>query len=381
MRRIPTERLRPGDQLGRDVYARPDVAPLLRAGSTIADGFRDALLRAGIVSVWIDDEASRGIEPLEIVSEATRQRSIHSLRETFADVSQASAAGHSLSSETIDDLHTTASVIAADVESNAALALALNDLASFDGYTMQHSLEVAALGLAIGFRLMRQRGWIDHQGHRRFDHVDEKLIVLGVGLLLHDIGKLEVPAEMVHKNGPLNRDEWALMRTHPESGYRLLKGVDGIDAVSRAVVRSHHEQWNGSGYPDGRKGIGIHQFARVAAAADVFDAMTSQRSYKAPMPTHAAYAYVVARAGTHFDPEVVDIFRASVAPYPPGTGVILSDGSHGIVKDVRQGSVSRPVVRVISDASGGQVGPVEVDLASASDLAIVTSDEDLNQQF
>jgi HD-GYP domain-containing protein (c-di-GMP phosphodiesterase class II) len=130
------------------------------------------------------------------------------------------------------------------------------------------------------------------------------------------------------------------------------------------------------GYPDGKAGDSIHQFARIAAAADVFDALTSDRPYRSAVPAYHGYNAVVGGIGTHFDPDVVDIFRASVAPYPPGTGVVLSDGSCGIVKEAIQGLVDRPVVRIVRDPAGAAIEPLEVDLAQSPGLTIVSTDFD-----
>jgi HD-GYP domain-containing protein (c-di-GMP phosphodiesterase class II) len=255
-------------------------------------------------------------------------------------------------------------------------ALALNDLANADGYTMKHSLAVTALGLAIGLRLMRKFGWSDFRGQRRFDELDERLQLLGVGLLLHDIGKLAVPAEILHKPGRLTEEEWTAMRAHPELGHQMLKEASGISPVSRIIVRSHHERWDGTGYPDRKAGTDIHQFARIATVADVFDALTSERPYKKAEAAHRGYEFVLSRVGREFDPEVVEIFRASVAPHPPGTGVVLSDGACGVVKEVKQGLVNRPIVRVVLDSSGALIEPREIDLAEMPELTIVSADFD-----
>ena len=184
-----------------------------------------------------------------------------------------------------------------------------------------------------------------------------------------------VPVEVLQKPGPLTPEESAMMRAHPETGCQMLK-QGGINAVSRAVVRSHHEKWDGTGYPDGKAGVAIHQFARIATVADVFDALTSARSYRAAQPPHAGYEYILAHAGRDFDPEVVDVFRESVAPHPPGTGVILSDGYCGIVKAVIPGRVNRPVVRVVLDPAGTPIAPKEIDLAEHPGLTIVSADFD-----
>jgi HD-GYP domain-containing protein (c-di-GMP phosphodiesterase class II) len=355
---------------------RPDTPALLRAGIRVSDSFRASLERHGVSSVWIDDDLSAGIEPLESMQEETKEQAMTAIHDAFKEVSSSFAAGGTLTAAALQQMTTVAELIAADIAANVHSALALNDLANADGYTMKHSLAVTALGLALGLRLMRRYGWEDFRGERRFDDLDGRLSLLGVGLLLHDIGKLAVPPEILHKAGPLTADEWAAMRAHPELGFRMLKDANEISPVARSVVRSHHERWDGAGYPDGTAAGKIHQFARIAAVADVFDALTSDRPYRSADPPHRGYEYVVGQSGSHFDPEVVEMFRASVAPHPPGTGVVLSDGSCGIVKEVRQGFVTRPVVRVVIDPSGALITPYEVDLASAAALTIVSADYD-----
>ena len=171
-------------------------------------------------------------------------------------------------------------MIVADVAGNIHSALALNDLANADGYTLKHSLAVTTLGLSLGVRVMQKYGWVDARGKRRFDGIEDRLAPLGVGLLLHDIGKLAVPPEILRKPGPLTEEEWKAMRAHPTLGFQILKKDDEISPLARAVVRSHHERWDGTGYPDRQTGTQIHQFARIAAVADVFDALTSDRYYR-----------------------------------------------------------------------------------------------------
>jgi len=373
MRRVPIEQLRTGDRLGRNVYAGLEALPLLCTGVRVSDSYRHLLKQAGIHAVWIDDGLSEGIQPLEVLAESTKQRAAAAIRDAFRDVADALASGESMSSDVVEEMHKVAELIVGDVSQNVHSALALNDLANADGYTLKHSLAVTALGLSIGLRVMRRYGWIDVHGHRRFDRIDERLELLGVGLLLHDIGKLAVPPDILRKPGPLDDDEWKAMRAHPMLGVQILRRAEGISPLARAVVRSHHERWNGAGYPDGMAGTDIHQFARIAAVADVFDALTSERSYRRAMPAHDGYDFIVGRSGSDFDPEVVDVFAASVAPYPPGTGVVLSDGTAGLVKEVRHDAFKRPVVRIVTGPDGALIEPRDVDLAITPGLSIVST--------
>ena len=360
--------------MGRDLYARHDMPPLLRRGAEMTECFRQSLVRAGISSVWIEDDLSEGIDPLEALSEETRTEAIGAIRKLFGEVAGSEGSG-TLSVSSVEQMEDVARRVVADIMANADCALALNDLANADGYTMRHSLAVTVMGLALGLRLMQKYGWVDYRGQRQYGDIEERLTMLGMGLLLHDIGKLTVPPEVLHKRGRLTADEIALVRAHPETGYEMLKN-SGVSPVSRAVVRSHHEKWDGTGYPDGKAGTQIHQFARIATVSDVFDALTSDRPYRKADPPHTGYEYILARVGRDFDPEVVEIFRTSVAPHPPGTGVILSDGYCGIVKEVRQGSVNRPVVRLVLNPAGEEIAYKEIDLSVHPDLTIVSADFD-----
>ena len=376
MRNVLVSQLRAGDRLARDVHSTPEAPPLLRAGVRVSDSFRYSLERAGVVAVWVDDGLSEGIEPLEVLGAETKAQATFAIRDAFRDVARTGSNGGKLSPDVIADLSDVAELIVRDVTRNVHSAIALNDLANADGYTLKHSLSVTTLGLSLGLRVMRKFGWIDVDGKRRFDCGNGRMSALGVGLLLHDIGKLAIPQEILRKTSALNDEEWKVMREHPVIGVDILKR-DGISALSRAVVRSHHERWNGSGYPDGRSAEEIHQFARVAAVADVFDALTSDRYYRKAMPVPEAYAFIERRVGIDFDPEVVDVFKSFVAPYPPGTRVVLSDGYCGIVKEVRPDAVRTPIVRLVMDPWGALITPREIDLSRSPELRVISTEFEL----
>jgi HD-GYP domain-containing protein (c-di-GMP phosphodiesterase class II) len=373
MRKVLVSQLRQGDRLGRDVTSSPDVPPLLRAGVRVSESFRYSLERAGVAAVWIDDGLSEGIEPLEVLDVETKRQAASAIRDAFRDVTRTLPSGGRLTGDAIGEMTDVADRIVRDVTRNVHSALALNDLANADGYTLKHSLAVTTLGLALGLRVMRKYGWVDIDGRRRFDCGNGRMTALGVGLLLHDIGKLAIPVEILRKTGPLTDDEWTTMREHPTLGVNILKR-DGISPLSRAVVRSHHERWSGGGYPDQRAGDDIHQFARIAAVADVFDALTSDRYYRKAMPLSEACTFIEQRSGSDFDPEVVDVFKSFVAPYPPGTRVVLSDGYCGLVKEVKAESVRTPIVRIIMDPSGALIPAREIDLSTMPGVKVVSTE-------
>jgi putative nucleotidyltransferase with HDIG domain len=156
---------------------------------------------------------------------------------------------------------------------------------SKDSYTQGHCLRVADLSCAIA----RQVGLDDRQ-----------VFWFRVGALLHDVGKIDIPAEVLNKPGPLDDQEWALMRTHPERGVQLLRGIDFPEGVV-PIILSHHERWDGSGYPHGLAGDAIPLPARILGLADVYDALTTTRSYKPAFTHERAMERMGTSVGRHFD--------------------------------------------------------------------------------
>jgi putative nucleotidyltransferase with HDIG domain len=180
-------------------------------------------------------------------------------------------------------------------------ALLLRDLIEEDDeYTGRHTEDVVALAVRVAERM-----GVDEETRREVE----------LGALLHDIGKIAVPDEIINKPGPLDDDEWAIMRTHTVEGQRMLEQVGGLLASVGVVVRASHERWDGGGYPDGLAGEAIPVAARIVSACDAYNAMTTDRSYRKALPVEVAVAELEKNADTQFAPEVV---RALVAVVSAG---------------------------------------------------------------
>jgi putative nucleotidyltransferase with HDIG domain len=175
-----------------------------------------------------------------------------------------------------------------------ATVRALSNAVEFrDAYTGKHAERVASYGLAIA----RAAGLaLAEAPETEF------------GFLLHDIGKVAIPDSILHKPGPLSDEERALMATHPEVGARIVAEINFLGEAAE-VVRSHHEHWDGGGYPDGLAGEEIPLAARVFAVADVLDALTTDRPYRPASSIQAAREMITAASGSQFDPRVVDAFN------------------------------------------------------------------------
>jgi HD-GYP domain-containing protein (c-di-GMP phosphodiesterase class II) len=375
MRLVSVDKLQPGALLARDIWTGTSGSiPLLRAGVYITPEYLSRLRRTGIAAIYVHDELSDGIEVPMLVREQTREKASQAIQRAFAELPQRAATGEAIPKAVLADLRSVVDRILDDLQAAGDAAVAFSDLATADAYTTQHSIQVTVLGLLLGRRVFNDYGWVDYRRQRSFEKIDVALGRLGLGLLLHDIGKLTIPTEILNKPGKLEPGEWTLMKSHPAAGEAMLQS-DLISALAKGVVRSHHERHDGTGYPDGLARDEIPQFARIAAVADVYDAITSARPYRAAAPASLGVAEIVGAEGRHYDPQVVTAFRKVVAPYPVGSCVVLTDGRRGIVSELPDNHLDRPVVRLYAEADGSSMSPTEIALVNAPTISVKGLDE------
>ena len=357
MRLVATSDLQEDTTLASDILTGRDAAPLLRAGVKLNARFIEHLRRAGILGVYVEDQFSQGIDPQPVISAQIRGKATRALADLHEEARRSVAAGRALDPEATDELSDVVDRILLEIEESDGKAVVLADLCAGDAYPLQHPIDVTALGLLIGRRLIIEHGWLDYKGERQDDRHEERLFRLGMGLLLSDIGKLAIPESILNKPGKLSEEEWEIVQTHPKAGAKLVRDTGVWDPLVQASILRHHERWDGTGYPEGKSGAEIHEMARIAAVADVFDAITSERVFAAARPAHVGVQTIQAGAGTHFDPVICDVFAHRVAPFPPGIEVELADGRRAIVISI-PGALDRPDLRVIS----GPGAPLDVSL-------------------
>jgi putative nucleotidyltransferase with HDIG domain len=200
-----------------------------------------------------------------------------------------------------------------------------------DDYTYMHSVAVCALMIALG----RQLGLDENQVRQA-----------GMAGLLHDIGKIAIPAHILNKPGALTVEEFETVKSHPAAGYKMLSGGTGIEADVLDVCLHHHEKIDGSGYPDGLAGDAISLFARMGAVCDVYDAITSDRPYKRGWCPAVAVRKMAQWHG-HFDPTVFTAFVKRIGVYPVGALVRLKSGRLAVVIEQTEKSLLTPRVKVL----------------------------------
>ena len=228
---------------------------------------------------------------------------------------------------------------------NPDALMCLNQLKNKDEYTALHSLRVCVLALAFG---------------RHLDLTDEELNLLGIGALLHDIGKMKVPNEIINKPGKLTDEEFDLMKSHVPRGVEILEKAHGILPASVDVARFHHERYAGGGYAQGAKGENIGLFGSVGAIVDCYDAITSDRSYHTGMSAHDALKKMYSWRGRDFQPLLVEQFIQCMGIYPIGSVVELNTGGIGVVISINRKRRLKPKVALVLSPDKTPMTPVKV---------------------
>ena len=252
--------------------------------------------------------------------------------------------------------------ISDSVTRNPGALISLARLKSADDYTYMHSVAVCAMMVALA----RQLGLDEAQTRSA-----------GMAGLLHDLGKAVMPQEVLNKPGKLTEAEFAVIKSHPEEGHRMLLKSESIDAIALDVCLHHHEKMDGSGYPKGLKGDGISLLAKMGAVCDVYDAITSNRPYKAGWDPAESLRKMAEWSKGHFDPLVFQAFVKSMGIYPVGSLVLLSSGRIGVVTEQAVASLITPRVKVFfSTKSGMRIPPQMVDLSRRDTTERIVGRED-----
>jgi HD-GYP domain-containing protein (c-di-GMP phosphodiesterase class II) len=323
---------------------------LLREGVALSENFLKKLKFLGYDLLFIMDERFQDVKITYAVSDKTREIAYSTISSVVTAMDQDAEAE-------IDAEHVRLAVlnIMEDLLYSFDILSNLNDISGYDEYTYHHSINTTLLALILAMG----------KGYNQ-----SRMLELGMWVLMHDIGKTAVRKEILQKKGALSAQEFEEIKKHPELGFELIRKNRDFSIHSAHVAFQHHEKWLGGGYPRGLKGTEIHEFGRIAAVADVYDALISKRPYRDSLEPYQAYEYILAHSGYQFDPDVVKIFTKSVAVYPTGTGVELSNGLRGNVIRQNTSLPNRPVVRVIFNGEQPLQEYIDYDLAKSLSLMI-----------
>ncbi|MDY0408799.1 HD-GYP domain-containing protein [Paracerasibacillus soli] len=353
MKLVSTNSIEPGATLGQSLYNDNGLI-LIHRGTKLTQNMLNRLLHIGITYIYIEDEFTKDIETESVISDEVRQKALQTIENTFTSIKKSNVLKQTyISQEEEQALMGVIQDVTGEMRKNKQSISLLTDILMTDDYTYQHSLNVAFYALAIGMEMKLS---------------SQELMDLGVGALLHDIGKVLIDQQVLQKPGKLTDAEYEMVKKHTTYGYEFIRDKSNLSSVIAECAHQHHERLDGYGYPRGLKEDEIIKHAKIIAVADVFDAVTSQRTYLSkPMLPHEGLELLYAGSGKHFEMEMVLAFKNSISVYPNGITVELSNGLKGIVIGQNKSLCDRPVVRIESHDSS----PFEIDLASELNITVI----------
>lgn len=374
IKKIPAARLEPGMFI-HDLNCGWMDHPFLTTRFKL-DSERDLkkIREAGIREVYIDtalgrddDEAPTAIEVEQALDREMQQTAEEATAAPRATTHEELARARKLHSEAnfimrnimsdvrlgkqvhVEQIEPMVDKMAGSILRNSGALISLNRIKNKDEYTFQHSVSVATLLMAF----CRGLG------------LDEKTIrQAGIGGMVHDVGKMQTPDNILNKPGKLTDDEFSVMRHHVVASREILEITPNISQTALEVAAQHHERFDGSGYPDRLKGDAISPIGQMAAIIDVYDAITSDRVYHKGMAPTEALRKLFEWSKFHFNPELVHAFARVVGIYPVGALVRLESGRLAVVVEHRESNVLQPLLRVMFDARRNYyLKPEDVDLS------------------
>jgi HD-GYP domain-containing protein (c-di-GMP phosphodiesterase class II) len=348
MRRILLENITSGMKLAKPLYSAEGIV-LLTAGIEITERFVTRLKELDVTYIYVEDELTQDIDIPDVISEKTRVEAVSTAKQIIeqikvgrgVDASQAKKVSNML----VDELC-----------QNHGVMLNFVDMRTSKDYLFSHCVNVSVLAIMTGINF-------------GFDEL--RLRDLGVGALLHDVGKTQISQEVLNKKDRLTVTELAEIKKHPVLGFEILRKNPDISLVSAHCAFQHHERFDGTGYPRGLKDDEIHQFAQIVAIADVYDALTSDSSYRQAVSVYEALAIILKAGGTYFNEELVNRFVENIAVYPIGSVIRLNNNQIGVVVDISREYKTKPVVRIILDENKQAINQLmEIDLSKNPRLYI-----------
>jgi len=326
MRYIPIKYIKEGMILGKTLYG-DNGEILLTRETPILLSYVKILYRLGFSGLYINDELSEDITVPEIISEELKMKTIKSVKNLMqpnikkAEIRSSLKIIEKLMADIVDE-----------ISCNDDIMINMIDLKIASEYTFYHSVNVCVLSLVLGVAL-------------KFNKND--LYLLGTSALLHDMGKIYTPNEILDKPGKLTYDEFEIIKQHSKNGYKYVKENLDINCKVYKGIYEHHERYDGTGYPLNLKGEKISLFGRIIAIADVYDALISDRPYRKGVLPSEGIEYIMGFCGTMFDQRLAKTFFTKVAPYPIGSCVNLSNDLIGIVVENYSSYGLRPSVKII----------------------------------
>ncbi|MEJ8547243.1 HD-GYP domain-containing protein [Brevibacillus borstelensis] len=362
MRLVSIRQVLPGMKVGRTIFTE-DGKVLLGVGMTLTDRLIQGLVRSGIDSLYIDDPRTGDIVVEDVIRPETRQVAVETIEKTVKQITNSNKLARKISLKEmgLHFQHAFGSILD-DLMQNRQIVMHLASISTHSPSLYHHSVNVAVLSTAVGMSI----------GYNR-----NQLMELGIGAMLHDIGKTQLPAEMLQKTERWSQEEMEIAKQHCLLGFNILRKQHDISLLSAHVCLQHHERLDGSGFPQGLKGKNIHEYAQIVGICDIYDSLTSPRPWRKRYMPQDALEYLMGAGGHLFDHRLINAFRSHIAIFPIGSSVVLNTGEVGVVCRVDPDYCHRPTVRILKDGRGNDVrASYDLDLKTNIKLFIVGFEDD-----
>lgn len=346
MKRLGIRHLKVGMKVARSIY-RADGQVLLGNGISLTDDYILRLPQQGITSIYVEDKRVEDIKITDMISEKLRTKALKKTREindllAAKYLKRKNEKGNKEKTiQFMTDIHKELDKLAKEIVEDFYLTenpmINLIDARLNEDYIYSHMLNVTILSILIG---------------KALGYNEQKLVNLAKGCLIHDIGIIAtVPKEVREKKGKLTEVEYDLIKNHSKFGYDYIKEMRDLSILSAHVIYQHHERYNGNGYPRGLAKDKITEYGYIAGLADVYDAITNNKTYKLRVLPDKAREFLLVAKDKFFPAYIIEKFLEKIPAYPNGTTVILSNDFEGVVFKQNMDNLSRPLVRIIKEGN------------------------------
>lgn len=348
MQRVSVGFLEAGMVAARNVHSA-EGRLLVTKETVLSEAMVANIQKTSLGSIYVRNPLFQDIEAEEVVTEDNRRKAVMALKSAITAYQKTKVLD-------IQPLKKVLRELVVEIIRNRDSMIHQLDMRTYQDYIYAHSVNTCVLSVLIAVNL---------------DYPEGKLTDLALGTMLHDIGMMMLPDALLMKMGNLTPEESKQVQQHPEDGFNILRTVREIPITVAHIAYQHHERVDGKGYPRNLTADKILEFAKVAAVADTFDALVSDRPYRKGMVPHEAYEVMMALADSYVDRDILHLFLTHVAIYPVGAVVQLDNGQHGVVTKVLPRLQTRPQVRLLTDQQGNLLSEqTEIDLTQHLTLMI-----------
>ena len=348
MQRVSVGFLEAGMVAARNVHSA-EGRLLVTKDTVLSEAMVANIQKTSLGSIYVRNPLFQDIEAEEVVTEDNRRKAVMALKSAVTAYQKTKVLD-------IQPLKKVLRELVVEIIRNRDSMIHQLDMRTYQDYIYAHSVNTCVLSVLIAVNL---------------DYPEGKLTDLALGTMLHDVGMMMLPDALLMKMGNLTPEESKQVQQQPEDGFNILRTVREIPITVAHIAYQHHERVDGKGYPRNLTADKILEFAKVAAVADTFDALVSDRPYRKGMVPHEAYEVMMALADSYVDRDILHLFLTHVAIYPVGAVVQLDNGQHGVVTKVLPRLQTRPQVRLLTDQQGNLLSEqTEIDLTQHLTLMI-----------